>query len=57
MFEKGAEAVRAVGEVVHVFVEREGRIVEKGEVGGMGEGLRRGLAKLLRGGGEEKARL
>lgn len=44
VFERGEDAVKAVGEVVHVFVEREGR---RPSVEGMTKGLREGLRRLL----------
>jgi acyl-CoA thioester hydrolase len=52
VFEKGVEGVRAVGEFVHVFVERgSGRPGARG----MGVGLRRGLEGILvREGGRAK---
>jgi acyl-CoA thioester hydrolase len=44
LFEKGMKEVKAVGEFVHVFVDREtGRPAAKG----MNENLRKGLEKLL----------
>ncbi|KAK4912293.1 hypothetical protein LTR28_013914 [Elasticomyces elasticus] len=43
VFEQGKEAVCAVGEFVHVFVEREGRRPAKE---GMGDVMRDGLSKL-----------
>ncbi|KAF2138821.1 uncharacterized protein K452DRAFT_255713 [Aplosporella prunicola CBS 121167] len=43
VFEKGVEDVRAVGEFVHVFVDRESR---RPAASGMGEGLREGLRKI-----------
>ena len=44
LFEKGMKVVRAVGEFVHVFVDREtGRPAAKG----MNDNLRKGLEKLL----------
>jgi acyl-CoA thioester hydrolase len=51
VFAKGQEEVKAVGEFVHVFVEREGRRPAKE---GMGQALRSGLQKIL---ADEKARL
>lgn len=52
VFEQGSEDVKAVGEFVHVFVEREGR---RPVAGGMLGGLREGLEKLVvEYGGEEK---
>ncbi|KAK7530927.1 HotDog domain-containing protein [Phyllosticta citribraziliensis] len=44
VFERGEDAVRAVGEFVHVFVEREGR--KPGKMG-MGDDLRRGLERIV----------
>jgi acyl-CoA thioester hydrolase len=44
VFERGVEEVKAVGEFVHVFVEREGM---KPGPRGMGEGLRKGLSGIL----------
>jgi len=44
LFEVGVEEVKAVGELVHVFVERE---TGRPGVQGMGMGLREGLEKLL----------
>jgi acyl-CoA thioester hydrolase len=43
-FEKGAEEVKAVGELIHVFVDRDsGRPTTKG----MNEDFRKGLERLL----------
>lgn len=47
VFERGTEEVKAVGEFVHVFVEREGMRPMKE---GMSEGMRMGLGRLLDGG-------
>jgi len=47
LFEKGAEEVKAVGELVHVFVERG---TGKPGVEGMGGVLREGLVRLSDGG-------
>jgi acyl-CoA thioester hydrolase len=44
VFEQGQEEARAVGEFVHVFVERESRRPSKD---GMNEVLKRGLGELL----------
>lgn len=44
LFEKGIEEVKAVGELVHVFVERDERRPRKE---GMGEERRKGLERLL----------
>ncbi|KAF1345977.1 HotDog domain-containing protein [Delphinella strobiligena] len=52
VFERGVEEVKAVGEFVHVFVERESR---RPRAQGMLEGMRAGLARL--GVEKEKARL
>lgn len=61
IFERGVDEVKAVGEFVHVFVEREGR---KPRAEGMLEGMRKGLGRLLvdssdkgKAEGKEKARL
>ena len=43
LFEKGAEKVCAVGEFVHVFVDRE---TGRARAGGMTEEMRRGLEKI-----------
>lgn len=43
VFERGDEEVKAVGEFVHVFVERGGRRPLKE---GMEEGMREGLGRL-----------
>jgi len=51
VFEQGKDEVRAVGEFIHVFVERESR---KPGTKGMGEDLKGGLQKIL---SEDKARL
>ncbi|KAF1982478.1 hypothetical protein K402DRAFT_466773 [Aulographum hederae CBS 113979] len=51
VFERGIEEVRAVGEFIHVFVEREGRKPFKN---GMEEDLRMGLGRIAVG---EKAKL
>lgn len=51
LFEKGREEVKAVGEFVHVFVERE---TGKPGIKGMEKGLREGLQRLVVG---EKAML
>lgn len=51
VFEEGSEDVKAVGEFVHVFVEREGRRPVKG---GMLGGLREGLQRLVVEDGSEK---
>lgn len=44
LFEKGVEGVKAVGEFVHVFVERT---TQRPGVNGMNSRLREGLQKLL----------
>lgn len=44
LFEKGVDAVKAVGEFVHVFVERA---TLRPNVNGMNDQLRNGLQKLL----------
>ncbi|KAI5458895.1 HotDog domain-containing protein [Mariannaea sp. PMI_226] len=44
LFERGIDEVKAVGEFVHVFVDRE---TGKPAKSGMGEVLRRGLEKLV----------
>ena len=44
VFEKGADEVKAVGEFVHVFVER---LTGKPSTSGMNEALRQGLERLL----------
>jgi acyl-CoA thioester hydrolase len=44
VFRRGDEEVKAVGEFVHVFVEREGR---RPAEGGMSAALRRGLEQLI----------
>lgn len=44
VFESGIEEARAVGEFVHVFVDRESRKPAKE---GMNEGLRNGLEKIV----------
>lgn len=44
LFERGVEGVKAVGELVHVFVERG---TGRPGVEGMGRGLREGLGRLL----------
>jgi acyl-CoA thioester hydrolase len=44
VFERGQEEVRAVGEFVHVFVDRESR---KPAEAGMADTLKEGLGKLL----------
>lgn len=59
IFERGVEKVAAVGEFVHVFVERESR---KPRAQGMLDGMREGLGKLLVSGrgsevGNDKAKL
>lgn len=43
VFERGVEEVKAVGEFVHVFVDRENR---RPRAQGMLEGMRAGLARL-----------
>lgn len=54
LFEKGREEVKAVGELVHVFVERE---TGRPGVKGMGGALRKGLEGLCVDGGKVKAKL
>ncbi|KAI1761646.1 hypothetical protein GGR53DRAFT_469150 [Hypoxylon sp. FL1150] len=44
LFEKGVEQVKAVGELVHVFVDRA---TQRPNAGGMNAQLRQGLEKLL----------
>ncbi|KAB2581079.1 putative thioesterase family protein [Lasiodiplodia theobromae] len=44
VFERGIEEVRAVGEFVHVFVDRDTR---KPGTNGMSENLRQGLEKII----------
>ncbi|KAK0664405.1 hypothetical protein DIS24_g810 [Lasiodiplodia hormozganensis] len=44
VFERGIEEVRAVGEFVHVFVDRDTR---KPGANGMSENLRQGLEKII----------
>jgi acyl-CoA thioester hydrolase len=44
VFERGEDAVRAVGEFVHVFVDRETR---KPRTDGMGTDLRGGLERIV----------
>ncbi|KAI6089982.1 hypothetical protein F4821DRAFT_256548 [Hypoxylon rubiginosum] len=44
LFEKGVEQVKAVGEFVHVFVDRA---TQRPNTGGMNAQLRQGLEKLL----------
>lgn len=44
VFERGYEEVRAVGEFVHVFVDRESRKPGKN---GMADGLKRGLEQIV----------
>lgn len=44
VFERGHEEVKAVGEFVHVFVDRESRKPEKR---GMSDELKQGLGRLL----------
>ncbi|KAI0164331.1 HotDog domain-containing protein [Hypoxylon sp. FL1284] len=44
LFEKGVEHVKAVGEFVHVFVDRA---TQRPNAGGMNSQLRQGLEKLL----------
>lgn len=44
VFERGEDAVKAVGEFVHVFVDREKR---KPRVDGMGPDLRGGLERIV----------
>ncbi|KKY23520.1 putative thioesterase family protein [Diplodia seriata] len=44
VFERGVKEVRAVGEFIHVFVERESRKPGKS---GMDEDLRKGLEKIV----------
>ncbi|KAJ8067354.1 hypothetical protein OCU04_004707 [Sclerotinia nivalis] len=45
LFERGAEAVKSVGEIIHVFVEREtGRPAAQG----MNDTIKEGLQKILR---------
>ncbi|KAL2357643.1 HotDog domain-containing protein [Cryomyces antarcticus] len=51
VFERGVHEVKAVGNFIHVFVEREGR---KPAMGGMAESLRTGLSALTV---REKAKL
>lgn len=50
VFERGSEEVKAVGEFVHVFVERESRKPGKH---GMADELKNGLSRLL----SEKSKL
>jgi acyl-CoA thioester hydrolase len=50
VFEKGQEEVKAVGEFVHVFVDRDSR--KPGKLG-MAEELKNGLGKVL----QEKSKL
>ncbi|KFA62357.1 hypothetical protein S40285_08591 [Stachybotrys chlorohalonatus IBT 40285] len=45
LFEKGIEAVKAVGEFVHVFVDRA---TGRPSTNGMSEGLRRGLEQIYK---------
>lgn len=54
MFERGEDAVKAVGEFVHVFVDSESR---KPRAEGMSEAMRDGLGRLLVGDGSHKAKL
>ncbi|KAH9885168.1 HotDog domain-containing protein [Xylariomycetidae sp. FL2044] len=51
LFEKGVEHVKAVGEFVHVFVDRA---TQRPNVNGMNTQLRQGLEKLLVGGDSSK---
>lgn len=44
LFEKGIEQVKAVGEFIHVFVDRA---TQKPNTNGMNEELRKGLEKLI----------
>lgn len=44
VFERGVDEVKAVGEFVHVFVDRESRKPGKN---GMDDGLKRGLGKIV----------
>jgi acyl-CoA thioester hydrolase len=44
LFEKGVEKVKAVGEFVHVFVDRE---TGRPAASGMNDGLRNGLGRIL----------
>lgn len=44
VFEKGVEEVKAVGNFIHVFVEREGR---RPAVEGMAENLKKGLGAIV----------
>ncbi|KAF2743526.1 hypothetical protein M011DRAFT_218191 [Sporormia fimetaria CBS 119925] len=44
VFEQGAEEVKAVGEFIHVFVDRDSRKPGKQ---GMADGLKEGLGKIL----------
>ena len=44
VFEQGEEEAKAVGEFVHVFVDRESR---KPSTSGMAEQLKKGLSELL----------
>ena len=44
LFEQGAVEVKAVGQLVHVFVDRE---ANRPVVNGIGEDLRKGIEKLL----------
>lgn len=50
VFERGQDEVKAVGEFIHVFVDRDSRRPGKA---GMGEDLRKGLERLL----DDKAKL
>lgn len=45
LFERGVEKVKAVGEFVHVFVDRE---TGRPSATGMNEDLRTGLSKILK---------
>lgn len=51
LFEKGEEAVKAVGELVHVFVERA---TQRPSVNGMSSRMREGLERLVVQGGSSK---
>jgi acyl-CoA thioester hydrolase len=44
LFERGVEEVKSIGEIVHVFVDRE---TGRPAANGMGNSLKEGLQKLL----------